>query len=417
MTNKIIWREEQCFMIMPFAEKYNEIYNIIQRAAKKCEINIVRADTKNMPLPISTPFADKIKGLIKNSYYIIADISDLNANVLYELGLAHALLPEENVLIIMDDSTKCPSDLQHINYFKYASHQLSKLYDCATEFLGGDAYKNDLINHLERYDLISNKVDKKVFLKTLGNETKDLLKIINHSSTIEDNSANILLNDLYEKSISNKNELCYRECYHKLLIFVLRKLISTNNLDVFIDQTLNTTVKNNINDNKELKAEIAIEIIEKLLNQETTLKWIKELLKTTPTTSVDNAKYTIMLGLLKNNKINNHLINILWSTSALGKENQLLLEEILELCESKILSNEEQKVATNAAINLIKTTNNEFVFKAAIDLLIKIDRDHYPNILYSIKQNKNYETLCKFNFIQERIKKLNEKTITDNKNE
>lgn len=49
---------------------------------------------------------------------VIADISTLNANALYELGVRHALRPNTTI-VISEDQTKYPFDLNHTVIFKY----------------------------------------------------------------------------------------------------------------------------------------------------------------------------------------------------------------------------------------------------------------------------------------------------------
>jgi hypothetical protein len=49
---------------------------------------------------------------------VIADVSTLNANALYELGVRHALRPNTTI-VIAEDQTKYPFDLNHTVIFKY----------------------------------------------------------------------------------------------------------------------------------------------------------------------------------------------------------------------------------------------------------------------------------------------------------
>lgn len=402
-----IWHEELCFMIMPFATKYNEVYDIIQRAAQKSEVKIVRADSKDMPFPISVPFVEKIQKLIRKSYYIIADISELNANVLYELGLSHALLPQEDVLLIMNDTTECPSDLYHINYVRYNSTQLSHLYDRVVEFLGGGAYRQDLLNYLERYDLISENANKSFIFKGLKKVMKELLAVFNNVDLIKNDGANKLIITLFEKCrIVEDNNDC-RDCYKKILIFSIGKLISIKNLDSSINHIFESgfQIENEYN---ELIADIAIEII-KTKDYEIVLQWIKDLLSQIPTTSVNAAKYAVMLGLLKNDRINNILIN--WINNNEYKDiakKQLFLEEVLELCMAKKFSTKDKGFAMAETIMLCKSFNNNYVFNynyvfnAALKLVVHLCNDT------SLKEKRKEVYDIIYNNIGEKIDDLPE---------
>lgn len=120
---KISKMHNECFIIMSFDEKNTGVYEIIKKAAKACNIKCNRSDE----LTTSLPFFNKIATSILTSYYLIVDIPDLRANVLYELGIAHTLRDAANVLIIKEKGTICPSDFSYINYFRIRIKQISEV--------------------------------------------------------------------------------------------------------------------------------------------------------------------------------------------------------------------------------------------------------------------------------------------------
>jgi hypothetical protein len=71
---------------MPFKEEFNSIYNAVKRIAKDEEFYCIRADEIMKGI-----ITDDIFNRISNSFVIIADLTDKNPNVFYELGVAHTI--------------------------------------------------------------------------------------------------------------------------------------------------------------------------------------------------------------------------------------------------------------------------------------------------------------------------------------
>jgi hypothetical protein len=85
-----------CFSIMPFKTRFNGASHIIKTAAKRCGLSYERGDfTKK-----SGNILAHIVNEISHAAVVVADITDLNPNVLYELGIAHQLLGPERVVIL-----------------------------------------------------------------------------------------------------------------------------------------------------------------------------------------------------------------------------------------------------------------------------------------------------------------------------
>lgn len=103
-----------CFVIMPFNDKLNPIYeSIIKVVLKDLKYNPLRADE----IFTSKPIIDDIWLNIKKSKFLIADLTDRNPNVFYELGLAHALSKE--VILLTQNLSDIPFDLRHYRIIVY----------------------------------------------------------------------------------------------------------------------------------------------------------------------------------------------------------------------------------------------------------------------------------------------------------
>ncbi len=125
--------ENYVFVIMPFEEFFKELYETVIYPAVvskgfKCQI----ADQ-----PTNNTIIHDIITSIKKARFIVADISNQNPNVMYELGIAHAL--QKEVIIIYDvNSKKLPFDVIYIR---------ARMYD--NNAPGGIRLKSDLEDTIE----------------------------------------------------------------------------------------------------------------------------------------------------------------------------------------------------------------------------------------------------------------------------
>ncbi|MBC8489993.1 MAG: hypothetical protein H8D45_28585 [Bacteroidetes bacterium] len=106
--------EKLCFIIMPFTDKLNPIYeSIIKPVIKDLKLECLRADE----IFTSKPIIEDIWDSIKKARFLIADLTDRNPNVFYELGLAHAL--NKDVILLTQDIDDVPFDLRHFRIIVY----------------------------------------------------------------------------------------------------------------------------------------------------------------------------------------------------------------------------------------------------------------------------------------------------------
>ncbi len=86
LLNKAAGRK-YCFVVMPFAERFNSVYGVIHSVMNDLGWLVKRADEVSYPRLIT----ELIFKEILTSDLVIADLTDLNPNVLYEVGLTHAV--------------------------------------------------------------------------------------------------------------------------------------------------------------------------------------------------------------------------------------------------------------------------------------------------------------------------------------
>lgn len=114
-ANKKVQRAS-CFVLMPFDPKFKEVYDTIKESLESEELNMEcnRADEFHQPHIIET-----ILKRIVHSEYIIADLTESNANVFYELGLVHCIKDIDKVIILTQDMKYVPFDLRQFRCITY----------------------------------------------------------------------------------------------------------------------------------------------------------------------------------------------------------------------------------------------------------------------------------------------------------
>jgi len=99
-------RQASCFIVMPFGQEWSaDVHRILARACEAAGVRPVRGDDLFTP----TDILEDIWQSINAAGFVIADITGRNPNVLYELGIAHALA--KPVLILSRDAADIPIDL------------------------------------------------------------------------------------------------------------------------------------------------------------------------------------------------------------------------------------------------------------------------------------------------------------------
>ncbi len=105
---------DTCFVLMPFGEWYDRYYkDVYIPATHEAGFEPVRADG----LFSTGTVVEQIWEQIKRAKVLLADLSDKNANVFYELGLAHAI--GKPVVLVTGCLDDVPFDLRHLRVVIY----------------------------------------------------------------------------------------------------------------------------------------------------------------------------------------------------------------------------------------------------------------------------------------------------------
>ncbi len=129
--------KKQVFIISPIGKKDSDRYKKFDAVLKTMikpaideidkEFKIVRADQISQP----GSFIKDILEQIQSAYIVIANLTDLNPNVFYELGVRHAL--SNRTIMITENLAELPSDLKEYRVIEYSA-----------ELTAIETFKNDL---------------------------------------------------------------------------------------------------------------------------------------------------------------------------------------------------------------------------------------------------------------------------------
>ena len=109
----------KCFVIMPFSGNIDSYYEkIYAKSIQKSGLVPLRADEYFGARPI---MSDVVKSIYESSI-ILADLTNRNANVNYELGIAHAL--GKPTIMIAQKKEDIPFDYQHIRIHFYDTSEV-----------------------------------------------------------------------------------------------------------------------------------------------------------------------------------------------------------------------------------------------------------------------------------------------------
>jgi len=112
------------FVIMPFANEFTQAYtDIIQPAIKECSIDCIRADEDSQG-----NIHHQMMQKIFDADVIVTDITGLNPNVFYELGVAHTISRKTVVICNVEKMEKVPFDIAPYRILTYKLNQDNRIY-------------------------------------------------------------------------------------------------------------------------------------------------------------------------------------------------------------------------------------------------------------------------------------------------
>ena len=115
--NRNVQFQSDIFMIMPFRAEYDEIYqNMIVSTVHELNLTIKRGDEFSS---VSGQIMSEVWAAINACRLVIVETSEENANVYYELGIAHTLGKPAILITQAKDIEDFPFDIRHLRFIVY----------------------------------------------------------------------------------------------------------------------------------------------------------------------------------------------------------------------------------------------------------------------------------------------------------
>jgi hypothetical protein len=128
-----------CFVLMPFGVKpglggqiidFDAVYRgLIAPAIRGADLEALRADEEQGGGIIHTPMFERL--LLCD--FAVADLTNANANVFYELGVRHAARPRSTVLVFAEGAGQLPFDVKMLRALPYRLGPDGKPADAASD--------------------------------------------------------------------------------------------------------------------------------------------------------------------------------------------------------------------------------------------------------------------------------------------
>ena len=291
--------KNRCFILMPFQEDFDIVYGEIKSSLISNGMICNRADEIFGSVPI---MAKVLKETLK-AHFVIADLTNQNANVFYELGIAHSFKDAHHIILISQNINDIPFDIRHLGAIIYDPNNLKQLTSKIRISIEENRYHFDFFEVLQKKNIITNISNDmrefiELFSQNLGKNISTITKILNRNSQ-----------DIPEESVKSILDQCVGYIYSreaprnldsiKGIIQIIAELV--NNLENFdysndvIFHILNELEGIRIGKTDEevnhLKAIFAVQIASGRIFREVALNWIIEYFSKSKTATIDLNRY------------------------------------------------------------------------------------------------------------------------------
>ena len=368
---RIITKDNTCFFAMPFSKKYDNLYNMVKNCLQGAGYSCIRVDNNSSA---SVPIINMILSGIATSQYVIVDVTDTNANVFYELGIAHSVKDPDCVFIIKEDASSIPFDIQHLQYIPYNKNQLYEIANELVRRLKANQYKNSLKKVLLLHQMLRHEdVDEFIsyFISLFDkNNTEECVRILENEFLASKNSKELVdyiwkFND----ELMRQTQLASRSKYVTVLFEVFSEVLlrcsEIDEIQQFIKEFLNKTEYGTLCEDELItyQTDLAIKFAKKTKLMPITMTWIIGYFQRSKSTKVDLNRYKLEAFLLQSTSehVNDFIAN------AIVSENYHIREHMADIAGEKRLRN-----AENNLIIQLRQEDNRFTISSIVEALGKI---------------------------------------------
>jgi len=167
------------------SDYYNrgQLKSCILRATEESEamiddnVNMVFEDIENANL--GNMVHENVTNSIRKSHIVIFELSDVNANVIYELGIANGL--KKPIIIIREESSReeLPTDINQLIYLTYKKDKLESFH----HILASSIVK--IFNSYDETNFISESLKEKILKKYAEESPEKIFDILGQSNKLK----------------------------------------------------------------------------------------------------------------------------------------------------------------------------------------------------------------------------------------
>jgi nucleoside 2-deoxyribosyltransferase len=155
----------RCFLALSSAQAFRPLREAIRKGVEEADFRPVSLDEQ--PLRAAASIREALLGEVARADCIVADLTDLNPNIFFELGLAQGMGKRLFLLIQGDDTEKVPVDLRWFQLLMGRSVPPEMLLEIANhepDFLLHRLLRED--EHLERLVFRGESTMKSMMITT-----------------------------------------------------------------------------------------------------------------------------------------------------------------------------------------------------------------------------------------------------------
>lgn len=411
-NENIIIQKNKCFVIMPFKKDYDLLYGNLKESLEESGYNCTRADD----ISGSTVIMNKILCEMLSSQFVIADLTSLNANVFYELGIAHSFKDAKNVIIIKRKNEECPFDLSHLSYINYNENNYKLLTSKIIKYLNDIKHISDfyeILNLKGMINIISDNKDEFVdyMVSTFDNQIAKITEILMGNTNHSDNELNEILT-LFEEHIF----ILYNSKSFNILSGVIKIffeiIIITADSTIVQEHTKNYVVKKFSNKERiSWLIDLMISLAENKKMFDFSMSWIIKYFSNSKATTIDLNRYKLerFLMLATDEEINTSIINSMYSS------NKNIRESMADIIGEKHLEE-----GLPVLYSVLPKESNNYTIRSILHAISKINpsggldfiENWLKNNINKIEENKDYFMLHHVYVCIKRMDNTSEKVYT-----
>ncbi|MCH5172541.1 MAG: hypothetical protein J1F31_06925 [Erysipelotrichales bacterium] len=405
--------KNRCFVIMPFKENMDYIYGIIKQGLNRAGYICNRVDE----ISGATPIINKILTEILRSSYVIADLTDCNPNVFYELGIAHSFKEASNIVILKQQDSNIPFDVTHLTYIEYDPNNVKLLTSSILKTINENSYLSDFRESLNIRGIIPYiKSNEELFISYIEKEFKKEFTILTSILNNEVNKYNaediedflLQYEILLGKAILNETDEVIDgvlAIYHAILISVSKFPAAEEAVCRFLDDSFLKRYHPKEEKTNIWKTDLVVELanVNKMLPL--VMTWIINYFSQTKTATIDLNRYKLEAFLMnsENNKVNEIICN------AIFDENCYIREHMADIIGEKRLIDGLQNLCKQ-----LNVEDNYFTAVSIIEAMGKLrDQSAIPCILNWLQINEQNILSEKQLFVLKHIKIALLKLVND----